>query len=365
MTQGESRRDLDTVPGPPRVIKKLATSVGIGLFVFLVTNVWIAHIDSNQIWVFTLSLLIGAVVFLTQFLHDMDGRMGSVERAEARHAVLVERLVDDRLTQIRDLVDDRLTQIRDLADDRLTRISDEVKHGFTKINEATELFGLVEASALRTDAMTQLVRHATQIPPDAPPLLLRFAQAEIGRMSEFLKELSEGGNVTYEGEDRDWMLALAANTRSSIDATSLTTVDARGNGFVDGGLWSSDLGQRYLEVQRDAIQRKVRVRRVFIMDRASLVGDPNFLEVCKLQKDLGIEVRVLDTTSIPGTRRSSLFDFILFDETVSYETTPASSMDGAVRPTIVNTRVELRPSRVRDRIDRFRDLWDHAREVEP
>jgi hypothetical protein len=337
----EPRRERGSSP-PPTVVKKLVGSMGIGALAFVITNVLINNIGEKQIWVITLSLLIAAVAFLTQFLHDMDGRMGSVEQTEARHAMVVERMVDDRLT----------------------RISDEVKAGFAKINEATQLFGLVEASALRTDAMTQLVRHSTQIGPDAPSLVFRFAQAEIGRMSEFLKELGEGGNVTYEGEDRDWMLSLARNARSSIDATSLTTVDARGDGFVDGGLWSSDLGQRYLEVQRDAIQRDVRIRRVFIMDRAGLASDPTFLEACKLQSELGIDVRVLDTTAIPGTRRSSLFDFILFDDVLSYETTPASSIDGSVRPTIVNTRLELRPNRVRDRIERFKDLYENARPVD-
>jgi hypothetical protein len=181
-------------------------------------------------------------------------------------------------------------------------------------------------------------------------------------MSEFLKELSEGGNVTYEGEDRDWMLSLTRNARSSIDATSLTTVDARGHGFVDGGLWSSDLGQRYLEAQRDAVQRGVRIRRVFIMDRPGLANDPPFLEVCAFQRKLGIDVRVLDTTEIPNTRRTSLFDFILFDDVISYETTPASSIDGAV-PAIVNTRLELRSNRVKDRIERYKDLYESARSL--
>src|SRR5262249_4743213 len=155
---------------------------------------------------------------------------------------------------------------------------------------------------------------------------------EIGRMSEFLKELSEGGNVTYEGEDRDWMLALARNANSSIDATSLTTVDAGGRGFVDGGLWASDLGQRYLEVPRDAVMRGIRIRRVFIMDRPDLVADEGFLSVCNMQHEMGIEVRVLDSSAIPEVQRSSLFDFILFDDAISYETTPASSIDGSVRP---------------------------------
>jgi hypothetical protein len=339
MSEGEAGRH-DIVP-PSRVIKKIVSSVGIGAIAYLVTNLMIDNIGERQIWVITLSLLLGAVTFLTQFLHDMEIRMAQVERAGVRHSRAVERLVGEGLA----------------------KINEEVQAGFTKINQATELFGLVEASALRTDAMTQLVKHATKIDPNAPSLVFQFAQAEIGRMSEFLKELSDGGDVTYEGEDRDWMLALARNARSTIDATSLTTVDARGDGYVDGGLWESDLGQRYLEVQRDAIQRGVRIRRVFIMDRAVLAADPRFLEVCKLQSDLGIDVRVLDTVSIPGTRRSSLFDFILFDDVISYEMTPASSIEGSVRPAIVNTRLELRAHRVRDRIKRFKDLYDSARPV--
>jgi len=280
--------------------------------------------------------------------------MNDVERAEARHSRSVERLVDERLSEIRQEIEGRLAEI-----DKV------VQSGFSKINEATELFGLVEASALRTDAVTQLVRHSTQIEPTAPPLVFRFAQDEIGRMSEFLKELSEGGNVTYEGEDRDWMLSLTRNCQSTIDATSLTTVDAGGRGFVDGGLWASDLGQRYLEVQRDAVTRGIRIRRVFIMDRPDLAKDGGFNGVCRMQRDMGIDVRVLDSSAIPEVRRSSLFDFILFDDSISYESTPASSIDGSIRPAIVNTRLELRPVRVNNRIERFKDLWAAATEFQP
>ena len=35
---------------------------------------------------------------------------------------------------------------------------------------------------------------------------------------------------------------------------------------LDGGLWTSDLGQRYLELQREAITRKVRIRRIFVVE---------------------------------------------------------------------------------------------------
>ena len=66
MTEDDVRRELDGHPRPPRMLRKLGGSVGIGVFAYLLTNVWIDHIDEKQIWVITLSLLIGAVVFLTQ-----------------------------------------------------------------------------------------------------------------------------------------------------------------------------------------------------------------------------------------------------------------------------------------------------------
>lgn len=336
------------------VFRKILVSVGIGTIAYFITNILIMNIGEQQIWAITLSLLLGGVVFMAQFMGNLEERLEAVERETKDHAVLVEQIMDSKLADIRQEVAAGFAEINKV-----------VESGFIKISEATELFGLVEASALRTDAMTQLVRHSTQIDPSVPPLVFRFAQDEIGRMSEFLKELSEGGNVTYEGEDRDWMLSLTRNAQSTIDATSLTTVDAGGRGFVDGGLWFSDLGQRYLEVQREAVMRGVRIRRVFIMDRTGLAEDDAFLTVCSIQRDIGIEVRVLDSSAIPDVRRSSLFDFILFDDAISYESTPASSIDGSVRPSIVNTKLELRPSRVKNRMQRFKDLWISARSFVP
>jgi hypothetical protein len=339
-------------PAEPRkipIVRKLVVSGVIGALAYFVTNILIGRTDEPQIWVITLSLLLGGVVFLVQFMMAVEHHKNDVERAEKTHSAVVERMVDGRLAEMRQEINQGFAEI-----DKV------VQSGFTKINEATELFGLVEASALRTDAVTQLVRHSTQIDPTAPALVFRFAQDEIGRMSEFLKELSEGGNVTYEGEDRDWMLSLTRNSNSTIDATSLTTVDAGGRGFVDGGLWASDLGQRYLEVQRSAITRGVRIRRVFIMDRPDLIDDNGFVGVCEVQRDMGIDVRILDSSAIPEVRRSSLFDFIVFDDAISYESTPASSIEGSVRPSIVNTRLELRPARVKNRTERFKDLWEAA-----
>jgi len=207
------------------------------------------------------------------------------------------------------------------------------------------------------------VRNAAVIPA-SPPLLYDFAEAEIARMSEFLKELGEGSDVTYDGEDRDWLLGLARHARSTIDATSFSTVDAGSNGF-DGGFWVSDLGQRYLEVQRDAAQRGVAIRRIFILDRPELKDDPAFLGVYRLQVAMNIQVRFLDASTMPAILKiAPLFDFILFDDVLSYEAVPAPRVSSAANPNIRNTELVLRRRRVDERIERYKNLWSHAQAFE-
>ncbi|WP_213451740.1 phosphatidylserine/phosphatidylglycerophosphate/cardiolipin synthase family protein [Rhizomonospora bruguierae] len=322
---------MQTMASRARLFRKIMVSLAIGTLAYVITNLLAETADEPQLIGLTLSVFIGGATLVIQVLVDFERRLVGVEDSHESHAEHMEDLV---------------------------------KAGFAKINEATELFSLVEASALHTDVVLELVRHSTQIKASAPRLVLAFAQAEIGRTSQFVKELSEGSNVSYDGEDRDWMLALARNVQSSIDATSLSTVDAGGRGWIDEGLWHSDLGQRYLEVQRQAIENGVRIRRAFIIDQSELATDPGFLEICRVQREVGIEVRILDSSAMPGLRRTSLFDFILFDDVVSYEVTPATLAAGSVRRAIVNTRIELRPERVRDRIQRFKDLWALAHEPE-
>jgi hypothetical protein len=311
-----------------RILRKVIVSLAVGGFAFGVTELT----NQDVIWQLTMSIFLGGATMVVQLLMTFENRLAKVETASNRH---------------------------------MSRVETMVQSGFSKINEVTELFSLVEASALRTDAITQLVRHATMIDPSAPPLVLRFAQDEIGRFSEFLRDISESGSVIYEGEDRDWLLALARNAGKTLDATSLTTVDAGGQGYVDDGFWTSDFGQRYLETQREAVEKGVRVRRLFVLVNRS--GDRHLddvLGVCLPQQEIGIEVRVLDSADVPSQRREALFDFIVFDETVSYETTPAQAVaDDANRPTILHTRLELRPDRVHNRIRRFEHLWERGRPV--
>ena len=322
--------------GPRSSVPRKIALTGISAVIAYVATTFFAQ--PTQIWSVTLATFIGGVALVVQLLVEFDTRMANVESGQEA----------------------RLRTMEESQQKHSEHIEQLVRESYVKINEATELFALVEASALRTDVVTQFVKHSTQIRP-APALLFDFAQGEIARMSEFLKEISRGGYVAYDGEDRDWLLGLTRHAQSSIDATSLTAVDAGGSGFGEG-LWSSDLGQRYLEVQRDAVQRGVAVRRVFILDHPDLADEPGLREVCRIQKELGISVRILDATAIPTMHKTSLFDFILFDDVVSYEVTPAVRVADRSTPIVVNTRLVLLDARVRERIQRFRDLWASARE---
>ncbi|WP_173073102.1 DUF6879 family protein [Phytohabitans rumicis] len=301
----------------------MLVALGSGLLTYVVTSLGPGADIS-------LSVLIGGVSLLVSYMVDFERRLEATESAVQK---------DVRETQ------------------------DLVRRELRKINEATELFMGVESSAVGSDHVVQLVQSASRIVPHAPPLVAAFADGEIQRMTTLLKSLGDGGDVAYDGEDRDWLLGLTRNASATIDATSLTTVDAQGESNVDGGLWLSDLGQRYLEVQRDAVQRGVRIRRVFVLDRPEIIDDAGMREVVQLQMSLGIDVRVLDPSALTRTIRTSLLDFILFDGVVSYEVTPAARIADDSKPVIVSTRLVLRPDRVADRQQRFQDVWASARSL--
>jgi hypothetical protein len=316
-----------------RLIGKISVSVMFGLIALLLAQGLDAQVGGRVLVGVGASVFVSGVAFVTQFLVDVEGRIDNVEST--------------------------LQSVESRYEEHNRETQRMIKDEFTKINAATELFGAVEASALRTDAVTQLVKNSTGVKRDTPSLVFDFAQAEIMRLSSYLKVLSHTGDVVYEGEDRDWLLGLTRVASTTIDATSLTTVDAGGRGFVDGGLWNSDLGQRYVEAQRDAIRRGVDIRRIFIIDRPELQEDTDFVSILKQHADIGVTVRTLMAEDIATTRRASLIDFIVIDGVLSYQATPASRVANRP-PTIATTTLVTDEDRVQERIARYEDLWDNA-----
>ena len=243
---------------------------------------------------------------------------------------------------------------------RISAMDKRMAEGFAKIGRSAELSSMMERSILGTALLTDFLETASQTDGRVNPLLQRLARREIERVTSFVRQLPGGSEISYDGEDRDWLLGLTREAERSIDAISLSTVDAGMRGF-DGGLWASDLGTRYLELQREAIARHVRIRRIFVFENEDLARDETFLKITQMQRDLGVEVRMLDHQLIPDWMQSMIFDFIVFDGAVSFETTPATTFTaGQARPAIVRTLLAPMSVRVRHLEDQFEQLWEAA-----
>jgi len=312
--------DRDTAQGS--IIRRILFSFATASVAFGISYAFDAKEIRESI---LLSVLIGGVTIVVQFLHDLEGRLRLVEQELRAHSAGMAHL----------------------------------SRTFAEINQMTELHGQMEAAKLRADMAAELLRHAAQIGASAKPIIHDIAQAEMARAAEFIKALGDGSDLTYEGEDRDWLLGLARHAKVSIDAISLATVDAGDMSHQDG-LWASDLGQRYLDTQREVANQGVLVRRIFVLDQPDATGSPDLQRVYDLHRQMGIQVRTLDPRLVHANYRSSLFDFIVFDRILSYETTPASRVDGSTRPIIVNTRIVQKPEVVAARLRRFEELWDQA-----
>jgi hypothetical protein len=226
--------------------------------------------------------------------------------------------------------------------------------------EQNSLRQLMETSALQTDLLTRFVRRSSRIDHTTSDLVRDLAHHEVERVSGLMRSLSGGEEVFYDGEDREYLLGLAHNARRSIVATSLVTVDAGGKSF-EGGLWLNDLGARYLDIQRAAQRRGVKIRRIFVFDAPSFERDPSFVRVRMLQREAGVEIRGLDESRVPEHLKDHIVDFIVFDDILGYETTRASRITTTVQPAIITTRLVMEKRRVDRSVERFEELWAAAK----
>jgi hypothetical protein len=243
---------------------------------------------------------------------------------------------------------------------RIAAVNARVATGFAEIGKSAELAAMMERSVLGSELLTEFLTTASQADGPVSPLLLRLAQREVQRVTSFVRHLPVGSEIAYDGEDRDWLLGLTREAELSIDAISLSTVDAGVHG-LDGGLWTSDLGIRYLELQRDAIARGVRIRRIFVFQNAEMADDQTLQRVTEMQREIKVEVRMLDHELIPHWLQSMIFDFIVFDGAICYETTPATTFPvSQTKPGILRTRLAPMPTRVRDLENQFEQLWNAA-----
>jgi hypothetical protein len=306
--------------GTHSLLRKIVITTLVGALSFPLTNVFFSSTSAQL----AMSAGAGAVILIVQFLIDVDHRLGTLEDKQVES----------------------------------TRVTGElVARGFRNINEATRLFGDVESLGLKTDAITQMINKAAQIDLEESPLVSRFVLLEMDNMANFLNGIANE-HLSYPGEDRNWLLSLTESAQESIDAVSLPAVDAGGEVY-HGGFWDSDLGRRYLRLQHAAVRRGLRVRRVFVIERPELATDPDVLRTCREQAALGIEIRLL--LSSAGTPKPmTSYDFILFDDQVSYEVTPGTPTEDGAVPMILQTQLVLSEKGVADRRATYAHLWESA-----
>jgi hypothetical protein len=240
---------------------------------------------------------------------------------------------------------------------RLRDVRDTVQRGFAGVSEATTLMDDIERSALRKESLKNVIRRAGHVTSTTRPLVRAVADSEIERLSETLQALADGHEYFYDGEDRELLLALARNAQTSIIATSWATESANGAGF-EAGFWLTDLGGRYLDLQRSALRRGVSIRRIFIYDSPDLITSDELTRILAMQHSAGVEVRLLGGGPLPPS--GAIADFVIFDEEISYDTTPVTRGGGAAAPWLLNTRLVFNEEIVRNRTIRFQELWEAA-----
>jgi hypothetical protein len=313
----------------PPVVRKFIAAGITGAAAFLVTNVTRQPTFPGLV----LSLLVGGMVLLVQFLYELERRQLAVEAAV-----------------------DSLRQEGGAAADRVRAV---LRAEIRKIGDATLLHQRLEQTPHGLDLITRI---ADGLDGGTPSLAMRVARAEVSAAVDFLDAVSRSGEAIAEGEDRDWLTALTRLSGRSIDAITHASESADA-AFSDDGLWDTEIGNHYLELQRDAIRRGVQVRRLFVVPNDHTAEHPDLLALARQHRATGITVRTLSITDLLPSQRHHIPDVVIFDEEVSYQLTAATRLDPALPRYFVNTRFTVQPDLVGGRLQLFRDLWDAGREL--
>ncbi|NMO49615.1 hypothetical protein HH310_00145 [Actinoplanes sp. TBRC 11911] len=270
-----------------------------------------------------ITFIIGGVTLLAQYLADVEHRFDESDR-----------LHREAIQDLREMI----------------------RRGFQSVDEATELIAEIDRSAIHPDLLKQLIRRSSHLTSEAGPLVRALASSETQRLATTIQSLADGHQLYYDGEDREFLLALARGTSASLYATSWAVIKT--NVGFEAGFWLSDLGARYLDLQRTATRRDVVARRIFIVESTTAAADPELIPILGMQRNAGIEVRVLVASD--AAQDGGLSDYVIFDEQICYETTPVMRSELPGSPWRLTTRLLLNEETVRHRVQHFQELWARA-----
>ncbi|GAA2632941.1 hypothetical protein [Paractinoplanes durhamensis] len=310
------------------LLRKIAWTLLAGFLSFSITGMLDKVFEVGLAEQLIVTVLIGGVALLVQYLADFERRIDESERVQ------------------RDAVENLHSLIR---------------RGFASVDEATELMSEIEQSIIRHDLLKQVIRRSARITPRTLPLVRFLAESETRRLADTLQSLSDGHELFYDGEDREFILALARGTSSSLFAVSWATVSADVVG-IEAGFWLSDLGARYLDVQRAAVRRDVDIRRIFVVESPGLINEPELRRTIEMQRSAGVQVRISQESE--KAQHGGLSDFVVFDAQICYDTTQVTRPEAPSAPRRLTTRILLDETEALLRVERFKELWENALPVD-
>ncbi|WP_143652171.1 DUF6879 family protein [Streptomyces sp. 13-12-16] len=248
--------------------------------------------------------------------------------------ILILQLLGDLINQVKDF--------KAVLSRHNAQTQETVVRSFARISEATTFYS--EMERLPSDGVAALATNAVEVTSRGPDIMRRFAEELMRRLAADMEAL-KSGSVDCTGENHDWLLTLTNCATDSIDTTSTLSL-------VDRDFWDSGPAGPYLQAQREAIARGVKVRRLFLVDDPAGLND-DLRRLGEEQETLGIETRALVRTQLPQNVRRGLVDeFIVFDKEICYE------IEQDQLHVNTSTRVRAHEDYVGLRSQRFAELWD-------
>ena len=321
--------------GTDGVLRQSLISASVGIGTFAASQAVDVILDYGKlVSALLLSILMGGITMLVQFLVQFESRLDVLEDAQGATLQAIQAQVQ------------RIEESQERLQKQVAGTLDE---NFAKISRANEIFTEIQAGRVPdAEHLEDLLRSSRRVGGDVPDVLLGVAQRTVDQLTDFVKHLGGGTRIPYPGEDREWLIGLAESARHSIDAISFPVIDG-----ADDGFWSTDLGVRYLALQREAIAlREVRIRRIFVFTDPGRDLTATFARIRAEHHASGVSVRMLDTSKLGEELRSLIRDFILFDDRVSYELTP-----DVQDPPMKRTHLVVEPEMLQERRDLFERLW--------
>ncbi|MFJ8540430.1 hypothetical protein ACIRFH_00135 [Streptomyces sp. NPDC093586] len=352
---GPASPGLAVLTGESPWPRRLLTGLVLGALAWSVTA--LLSPDSGPLRQFATAALCAGAAVLVQYLHGPD-RPAEDPRTKDLHTV--DRRVQEHTRRVEEhtrRVETALAEHAAAVRDGLNQYDDELRTGLVRHTEDVKQLvenHLVQAGhgteqpyppldRARIEGVPELAKSFAEVLAPGPSILHTFVRLEMTRVVGHMADLT---NLTAEcpGENHDWMLALTRAAEQSICATSTS---------VDREFWNSEPASRYLEAQQDAVdERGVPVRRLFLLESARELDD-RLLRLCEEQELRHIEVRAAVLPELPPhLQRGTTNDFIVFDEEVSFE------IEQDLRDVNVRTRLIARQDHVRDRMKRFKELWE-------